>query len=108
MSEPKPTPENQSAPENKPSQNGNQQQPAFDYEKLANIIAGKQTVTEDTVNLIFLPAIGIKLLECIKIYDIINTLNFIMNATLRLCLLYLIYIARSVCRKRQERWLIIA
>lgn len=26
-----------------------QQTPAFDYEKLANIIAGKQTVTEDTV-----------------------------------------------------------
>ena len=30
-------------------QNGNQQQPAFDYDKLATLITGKQSVTEDTV-----------------------------------------------------------
>ncbi len=30
-------------------QNGNQQAQSFDYDKLASIIAGKQSVTEDTV-----------------------------------------------------------
>ena len=35
-------PQNQNQPQN-------QQPPAFDYEKLANLVAGKQNVTEDTV-----------------------------------------------------------
>lgn len=35
--------------QNQPQGQGNMQQPAFDYEKLANLINGKQTVTEDTV-----------------------------------------------------------
>ena len=35
-------PQNQGQPEN-------QQPPVFDYEKLASLVAGKQTVTEDTV-----------------------------------------------------------
>ncbi len=39
--------QNQNQPQNQ--QTGNQQPPAFDYEKLANLVAGKQSVTEDTV-----------------------------------------------------------
>lgn len=35
--------------QNGDQQNGNQQSQSFDYDKLASIIAGKQSVTEDTV-----------------------------------------------------------
>ena len=40
-------PQNQNQPQNQ--QPANQQPPAFDYEKLASIVAGKQNVAEDTV-----------------------------------------------------------
>ena len=51
MSEPNPNtnPNNQPAPQVQNEPSGGNQQPAFDYEKLASIINGKQTVTEDTV-----------------------------------------------------------
>ncbi len=47
MAEPNPTPN----PNNNPPepQNNNQQTPSFDYDKLASLITGKQSVTEDTV-----------------------------------------------------------
>lgn len=41
--------ESKNTAENQEQHNNNQQQPAFDYEKLASIINGKQSVTEDTV-----------------------------------------------------------
>lgn len=41
--------ENKGTTENQGQQSSSQQQPAFDYEKLASIINGKQSVTEDTV-----------------------------------------------------------
>lgn len=41
--------ENKGTTENQERQDNSQQQPAFDYEKLASIINGKQSVTEDTV-----------------------------------------------------------
>lgn len=43
MSEPNPNTQTE------PQQTQQQTQPSFDYEKLAGLIAGKQTVTEDTV-----------------------------------------------------------
>lgn len=52
MSEPNPntnTNNNQPAPQVQNEPSGGNQQPAFDYEKLASIINGKQTVAEETV-----------------------------------------------------------
>lgn len=46
MAEPNPTP-NQNEPQ--PTPQGNPPAPAFDYDKLASLITGKQSVTEDTV-----------------------------------------------------------
>lgn len=46
MAEPNPTP-NQNEPQ--PTSQGNPPVPAFDYDKLASLITGKQSVTEDTV-----------------------------------------------------------
>lgn len=40
---------NQNLENQNQQQSGNQQQPTFDYEKLATLITGKQSVTEDTV-----------------------------------------------------------
>lgn len=47
MSEPNPN--TQTEPQQTQQQTTQQTQPSFDYEKLASLIAGKQTVTEDTV-----------------------------------------------------------
>lgn len=47
MSEPNPN--TQTEPQQTQQQTTQQTQPSFDYEKLAGLIAGKQTVTEDTV-----------------------------------------------------------
>lgn len=47
MSEPNPN--TQAEPQQTQQQTTQQTQPSFDYEKLASLIAGKQTVTEDTV-----------------------------------------------------------
>lgn len=47
MSEPNPN--IQTEPQQTQQQTTQQTQPSFDYEKLAGLIAGKQTVTEDTV-----------------------------------------------------------
>ena len=40
---------NQNLENQNQQQSGNQQQPTFDYDKLATLITGKQSVTEDTV-----------------------------------------------------------
>lgn len=47
MSEPNPN--TQTEPQQTQQQTTQQTQPSFDYDKLAGLIAGKQTVTEDTV-----------------------------------------------------------
>lgn len=47
MAENNPTP-NPNEPQPTP-QGNNQQTPSFDYDKLASLITGKQSVTEDTV-----------------------------------------------------------